>query len=265
MIIRSIVVSLIAIGACASAASAQPQLSLSTTVVTPGERVTVTMAGTPGEFYAVLGSTVNRGFAYSGVALGVGNDVVILARGVLNASGQASAQLLPPFAGTVFDRYYIQAVTSRAEDFVPLQPSVSRAVRNGDLVLGLPATSGPAGPPGPTGASGPPGPSGPQGPAGPMGPAGPRGPSGATNVRVRTRHMLVQPSLEGSVIVPCDEGEHATGGGGSTFGQPGLILTLSAPYPQLQEGETPTGWGANYLNTGQYGRYVSAFAICAAP
>ena len=264
MIIRTLIVASI-VTACAASAFAQPQISLSTTVVTPGERVTVTVAGTPGEFYAVLGSTVNRGFAYSGIALGVGNDVVILARGVLNASGQANAQVLPPFAGTVLDRYYIQAVSSPTDDFVPLQQSATRAVRNGDLVLGLPATSGPAGPPGPTGASGPPGPSGPQGPAGPAGPAGPRGPSGATNVRVRTGYVLVQNLWESGVVVPCAEGERATGGGGSTTGQPGLVLIQSAPYPQLTDGETPTGWYASYLNTSGQARYVYAYAICAAP
>jgi hypothetical protein len=74
VILRTFIVASI-VTACVATAFPQPQLSLSTTDVTPGERVTVTVAGTPGEFYAVIGSTVNRGFAYSGVAFGVGNDV----------------------------------------------------------------------------------------------------------------------------------------------------------------------------------------------
>jgi hypothetical protein len=34
----------------AASAAAQPELSLSTTVVTPGESVVVTVSGTPGQF-----------------------------------------------------------------------------------------------------------------------------------------------------------------------------------------------------------------------
>ena len=90
-------------------------------MVRPGEAVTVTVNGDPGEYYAVIGSSVNGGFSYAGVALGVGPDVVILAQGVLGGSGEASIRVVPPFNGTVLDRYYLQAVTSPAPNFVPLR------------------------------------------------------------------------------------------------------------------------------------------------
>jgi hypothetical protein len=112
----------------------------------PGEAVTITINGDPGEYYAVVGSSVNGGFSYAGVALGVGTDVVIHAQGVLNGSGVASIRVLPPFNGTVLDRYYLQAVTSPAANFVPLEASPGRAVRNGDLIAGVAGAEGPPGP-----------------------------------------------------------------------------------------------------------------------
>ena len=123
----------------------------------------VRVTGDPGVFFAIIGSSVNGGFSYAGVPLGVGNDLVILAQGVLGGSGERSVEVAPPFSGTVLDRYYLQAVTSTAPNFVPLQMSPVSAVRNGDLVGGLPSTAGlqgPAGPPGPSGATGPAGPPG---------------------------------------------------------------------------------------------------------
>ena len=138
----------------------------------------------------------------AGVPLGVGNDLVVLAQGVLGGSGEHSIEVAPPFSGTLLDRYYLQAVTSTAPNFVPPQVSAVRAVRNGDPVGGLPSIAGPqgpAGPPGPSGATGPAGPpgptgapgaTGPQGAAGAAGPPGPPGPAGATSVLVRTRSAL---------------------------------------------------------------------------
>jgi hypothetical protein len=101
--IRVIVSASLASFLLVTAASAQPQISLPTTVVSPGESVTVAVTGTPGEFYAVLGSSVNGGFSYAGVALGVGTDVVILAQSVLGGSGQFVDVAL--FNGTL-DRYH---------------------------------------------------------------------------------------------------------------------------------------------------------------
>ncbi len=77
-------------------ASAQPQIALSTTVVVPGQSVTVTVTGGPGQFYALIGSSVNRGFSYGGVALTAGADVMILAAGTLDGSGHATVSVVPP-------------------------------------------------------------------------------------------------------------------------------------------------------------------------
>jgi hypothetical protein len=262
MLIRILTAVTIACAPLAATASAQTQMSLSTTVVRPGEAVTVTVHGDPVEHYAVIGSSVNGGFSYAGVLLGVGADVVILAQGVLDASGEASIRVVPPFNGTVLDRYYLQAVTSPAQNFVPLAPSPGRAVRNGDLVAGL---AGGEGPPGPVGPAGPAGAPGVMGSEGPSGPVGPTGPAGATNVRVRTRSALINPYLPVGLHVPCAAGERATGGGGSVSGVPGLMITQSAPYPELSEGETPTGWYVIYQNTTAQAHDIHGFAICAAP
>lgn len=255
----------------ASTAGAQPHLRVSADVAAPGQAVTVTLTGTPDVFYAVLGSSVNGGFRYAGLPLAVGADVVILAQGLLGASGEVAVEITPPFSGTTLDRYYLQGVTSTAPNFVPLTPSVSRVVRNADLVLGLPGTPGPAGPPGPpgppgpVGASGPPGAAGEAGAPGPAGPMGMPGPAGATTVRVRTRSVLIPSQGAAVVVVPCADGERATGGGGGTSGVGGLLLTQSLPYPQLEEGETPTGWAVSYTSTRTQSSYVHGFAICAAP
>ncbi len=256
MIIRSFTVAFAASAMLATTAFAQPQISLSTTIVSPGERLTATVTGDPGAFFALLGSSVNGGFSHAGVALGVGPDLVVLARGVLNADGQAQVLVTPPFGGTVLDRYYLQAVTANEPDFVPLRQSPSRPVRNGDLVLALPGSVGPPGPQGPAGGAGPPG---------PAGAAGPRGPAGATNVRIRTQSALGQAFLGGTVVVACADGERATGGGGFTGGIQGLHLTQSGPFPQLTDGETPTGWFATFDNTTAQNRTIFGFAICAAP
>jgi len=274
MITRVLVAASLASALLAGTASAQPQMSLSTTVVAPGESVSVTITGVPGSFFAVLGSSVNGGFSYAGVALSVGSDVVILAQGVISGRGEESIPVVPPFNGTILDRYYLQAVTSTAPTFVPPQPSQGRAVRNGDLVAGLLGSEGPQGPPGPPGPVGAQGAVGSQGPAGPMGatgamgptgPMGPPGPAGPANVRVRTRSALINPYLAAGVQVPCAPGERATGGGGSVSGVPGLNLTQSGPYPELTEGETPSGWYVSYQNTTAQAYYINGYAICAAP
>jgi hypothetical protein len=146
--------------------------------VAPGNSVTATVSGTPGQFFAIVGSPVGSGLSYGGVELSVGLDVVILAQGVLDATGTAAVALSPPFKGTLLDRYYIQAATSSSRDFLPLAISVGLVLRNGDLVSGLAGAAGPAGPPGPVGPQGPPGEAGLTGPAGAIGPIGPRGATG---------------------------------------------------------------------------------------
>ncbi len=140
----------------------------------------MTVTGTPGHYFAIVGSTTGAGFSYAGVQFAVGPDVVILAMGNLDGSGRAVVNVVPPFVGSSLDRYYIQAVTSTVPNFVPLQVAPGNVVVNGDLA-GLAASGlvGPAGPTGPAGAQGPAGPAGATGAAGPQGPAGSQGPAGA--------------------------------------------------------------------------------------
>ena len=165
--------------AAGTLALAQTTLALSPDVVSPGAGVPATVTGPPGQFFAVIGSSVGSGLSYGGVALGAGPDFAILAQGTLDGTGQVVITIVPPFRGTVLDRYYLQAATSPSPSFVPLSVSSGLVVRNAVLVTGL---NGPPGPPGPAGATGPRGPEGLAGPAGATGAAGPAGPSGATGV-----------------------------------------------------------------------------------
>jgi hypothetical protein len=174
-LVSSLLANLLLVG-ITSLAAAQSVLDVSTDIVTPGSAITATVTGPPGQFYAVIGSSVGSGVSYGGVALGVGTDFVILAQGVLDSSGSVAVSVTPPFLGSVLDRYYLQAATSPAATFVPLSVSAGRVLRNGDLLDGL---IGPAGPPGPAGPGGPSGPTGPAGVTGPAGPTGPMGPAGA--------------------------------------------------------------------------------------
>ncbi len=179
---------LVLVGCCtwSVAARAQsPDVSASTTIVAPGDAVNVTIAGAPGEQFALLGSSTGAGITYGGVALAVGRDVAILTMGTLDGDGKALVQVVPPFAGTVLDRYYLQAVTSGSPSFVPLQGSPGIVVRNADLVRNVTGAQGPAGPqgpPGPAGAAGLQGTSGPAGPQGAAGPTGPRGEEGLQGI-----------------------------------------------------------------------------------
>lgn len=153
-----------------TSAAAQPQISISPTVAAPGASVTVTVVGAPGAFYAVLGSTVNSGDSFAGDHLKVSKDAALLTTGSLDGNGQAVVDVIPPFVGSVLDRYYLQAATSFLPKFDALESSAAAVVRNGDLVTGLQGPQGPIGPAGPAG---------PVGPAGPQGFTGPRGPSDA--------------------------------------------------------------------------------------
>jgi hypothetical protein len=156
-----------------ASASAQPQVSISPTVAAPGDSVTVTVTGAPGAFYAVLGSDVNSGDSFTRDGLKLNRDVAVVTTGTLDGAGQAVIKVVPPFVGSVLDRFYFQAVTSFSPRFDGLESSTAAVVRNGDLVTGL------QGPPGPVGPAGPVGPVGAAGPTGPQGFTGPRGPSDA--------------------------------------------------------------------------------------
>ena len=173
---RSQVAAAVIVLAVAQAAAGQTGFTVTPDVVAPGGSVTATVTGPPGQFWGIVGSSVNAGLSYGGFALAVGLDFRILAQGVLDGSGQATVSLTPPFRGTVLDRYYFQAGTSPSPSFLPLSLSPGRVVRNADLLSGLVGPAGPAGPAGPGGPAGPPG--GPVGPAGPPGPAGAAGPPG---------------------------------------------------------------------------------------
>lgn len=173
MIKRALVFTCLASWLGVVSAAAQPQISLSATVVAPGEGVTVTVTGAPGASFAVLGSSVNSGGAFARENLKVRSDVTILSTGVLDGAGQAAVAIVPPFVGTVLDRFYVQAATSFSPRFDTIESSAAAVIRNGDLVTGL------EGPPGPAGPEGPAGQPGPTGPAGPQGLTGPRGPSDA--------------------------------------------------------------------------------------
>ncbi len=170
---RTVVLACLASGLAAANAAAQPQISVSSTVAAPGQSVTVTVTGTAGELYAVLGSDVNTGTSFAGDKLKVAHDVAILATGTLDVAGRAAVTIIPPFIGSVLDRYYVEAVTSFSPRFETLESSPAVVIRNGDLVTGL---QGPAGPAGPAGQAGP---VGAAGPAGAQGLTGPRGPSDA--------------------------------------------------------------------------------------
>ena len=162
----------------AGAAAAQTTLTLSADVVAPGQSLTATIAGPPGQHFALIGSSVDSGMSYGGIGLGVGADFVILAQGALDGTGMATVAVRPPFRGTVLDRYYLQAATSPSPSFLPLAVSSPRVVRNGELVVSGGGPAGPAGPAGPTGATGVQGPPGDAGTAGATGAAGATGPAG---------------------------------------------------------------------------------------
>ena len=85
-----------------STAVAQTSLDVSADVVAPGRAVTATITGPPGQFYALIGSSVESGMSYGGVALSVGADFVILVQGTLDGTGSVSVSVTPPFRGTVF-------------------------------------------------------------------------------------------------------------------------------------------------------------------
>jgi hypothetical protein len=168
---RAFLFSLLASGLAAASASAQPQVSLSQTVVTPGETIAVSIAGAPGASFALIGSTTDNGGSFAHESLKLERDAAVLTTGILDGAGQATVNVKPPFLGSVLDRFYFQAVTSFSPKFLTVESSTSAVVRNGDLVKGLEGPPGPIGPTGATGATGE------KGATGATGPAGERGPS----------------------------------------------------------------------------------------
>jgi hypothetical protein len=118
---------------CATAGQAQTT-TVPSYIVNAGATVNVTVTGAPGQHYAVIGSTMGSGFSYEGVPLQVGGDVIILANGVLNATGQAVVAVtpfpVPPFPAR--DRYYVQGVLGTSPNFVPPSPLNGVTLVNAD-------------------------------------------------------------------------------------------------------------------------------------
>lgn len=126
-----LVAAVIAVFTFAGVAHAQVTLTPNSYIVNAGGSVVVTVTGTPGHQFAVVGSTNNFGFSYAGVNLAVGADVAILATGVLDGAGNGTATVVPPFPAR--DRYYIQAATSPSAAFNPLTPSNGVALINNQV------------------------------------------------------------------------------------------------------------------------------------
>jgi hypothetical protein len=112
----------------AAAASAQPQLSVSQSEVPSGGSITVTVTGTPGLLWALVGSRFDNGLVYGGVALSVGPDVQILGSGFFDPSGMVTVPFTPPL-GNGHDVYYLQAVSSSSPSFLPPSPSNAIGLR----------------------------------------------------------------------------------------------------------------------------------------
>lgn len=110
------------IGACALLlvwvpASHAQTLSVPATAVAPGASVSVTVTGTAGQNYALVGSATGSGLTFNGVPFSVGTAFQILSVGVLDGAGTAVVPVTPPFPAS--DRYYLQALTSASAGFIP--------------------------------------------------------------------------------------------------------------------------------------------------
>jgi hypothetical protein len=255
--------------ASARAASAQTiEISVPHDVVMPGAAVTATVTGPPGQFFAVTGSATNAGFTYGGVPLPMGPDVIVLHVGMLDGTGQATLPIVPPFVGTMLDRYYLMAAWSTNSSFLPPTPSASIVLRNGDLVGTIVGPQGPTGPQGPVGPMGPTGPigaTGPAGPVGPMGPTGATGPQGVQGPAGVSGHERVEgpstPTDSGAIksaSATCPAGKVLIGGGYA------LTETTAAITVQLNGPDIGQTWTVQALRTsGSEDWGLRAFALCA--
>lgn len=121
----------------AARASAQPTLTVTPVDVPPGASVTVTVTGTPGQTWAVGGSSYGSGLVIGGVALALGPDAVPLGSGVLGGSGSASFSFTPP-PSTLATLYYVQAITAADASFSGAQPSQSITLRPAGVFTNAP-------------------------------------------------------------------------------------------------------------------------------
>lgn len=168
-------------------ALAQPphhvHLEVSSDVVAPGQVARVAISGTPGRAFVLLRSASGSGFVAGPLTLELGTDAVIVATGIIPASGIVMGNLPLPFAVGGPERLFLQAASSPTPDFVANLAQVTlspgKVITNAALQQQGPAgPQGPAGTPGAAGAAGPAGPQGPQGAPGPQGAMGPQGPQG---------------------------------------------------------------------------------------
>lgn len=131
-------------GLLVSVSMAQAQsISVPAITVVPGASVNVTVSGTAGESFGLVGSTTNSGLVYNNQNFAVGTDFVILGVGVLDGTGKATLAVTPPFPAR--DRYYLQALTSSSNfasfALSPGQTLISSEVSRVLLAVGGGSTS----------------------------------------------------------------------------------------------------------------------------
>jgi hypothetical protein len=131
--------------------------------------------------------------------------------------------------------------------------------KKGELPKGAKGDRGPAGKRGPKGDAGPRGKRGAKGARGPRGKRGSRGPAGATNLVERTAPLSVGVGPAAGVTVPCDDNEHATGGG---YRVDSGSVTVVENRPDSAT-RAAAGWHVTASATAP--AEVTVYAVCASP
>jgi hypothetical protein len=107
---RSAIVVAIGWLATTNLAIAQPTvLSVNNQWVAPDETIRVTVSAAPHSTFGVIASGVGSGGVFAGVPLEVGADYVIIASGVLDATGRTTISYTPRFTTDGPERLYLQA------------------------------------------------------------------------------------------------------------------------------------------------------------
>ena len=92
---------------------ARPLVLVSPEVVTPGQSVHVTITGQPGQHWAIVGCVHDGVLVHDNQDLNIGCvDPNTFVQGQLDGTGQASRNILPPFRGTINDRFYLRGALS---------------------------------------------------------------------------------------------------------------------------------------------------------
>lgn len=202
-----------------------PVLTVSDTLIAPGQSVRLTVHGQPGYFFALATSAFNSGAMVSGIPLDLGSDYAIITSGSLDGTGRAVVIFTPPFTSSSGVRAYFQVAVSPSSSFAPTFFSGGVSVRN----LQQTAIGGAQGPPGPVGPAGPQGVPGAVGPQGPVGAVGPLGPAGAQG-------------LAGPAGAPGPQGAAGPVGPIGATGAVGPVGPVGAPGPTGAVGPVgPTG------------------------